>query len=125
MKLIIASAIVIVFSTAAFTQESEEYEMKQYFMVLLKKGANRSQDSATAAGIQKAHLENIGKLAKEGKLIVAGPFLDDGELRGIFILDVPDQEQAEELVNTDPAIKAGRLTYDIHPWMTAKGSCFK
>lgn len=45
--------------------------MKQYYFVMLTKGANRSQDSATVAAIQKAHLENIERLSNEGKIIIA------------------------------------------------------
>lgn len=99
--------------------------LKPYFFVLLKKGPNRNQDSVTAARIQKEHMENINKLAAMGKLNVAGPFLDDGELRGIFIFDSNSEEEVRSMVENDPAVKAGRLTYEIHPWMTEKGICFK
>ena len=75
--------------------------------------------------IQKAHLENITKLVQTGKLCVAGPFLDDGDLRGIFVFDVPTLEEAKSLTETDPAIKSGRLSYEIHPFMTQQGACFK
>ena len=100
-------------------------QMKQYYFVLLSKGPNRTQDSATEARIQKAHLENMGKLAAEGKLQVAGPFTDDGNFRGIFIFDAGSKEEVERWVQTDEAIKSGRLSYEIHPWMTQKGNCFK
>jgi uncharacterized protein YciI len=99
--------------------------LKPYFFVLLKKGPNRSQDSVTAAKIQKAHLENINRMAASGKLNVAGPFLDEGEMRGIFIFDSGNEDEVRRLVENDPAVKAGRLTYEIHPWMTEKGTCFK
>ena len=107
------------------TNPEKEWEMKQYYMVFLTKGPNRNQDSTTAANIQKGHLENIGRLNKEKKLIVAGPFLDDQNMRGIFIFDVPTEKEVIDLLNTDPAIIAGRLSYEIHPWMTAKGNCFE
>ena len=108
-------------------QEKEEpkYEMKTYQMVFLYKGPNRNQDSTETKKIQEAHLANIQRLANEGKLIVAGPFLDDKELRGIFIFDSDSETKVKELVETDPAIIAGRLKYEIHPWMTEKGTCFK
>jgi len=102
-----------------------KYEMKQYFLVMLMKGNNRSQDSATAAKIQAGHMANLTRLANEGKIIVAGPFGDDGNWRGIFIFDCKTKEEAEAYVKTDPAIIAGRLTYEIHPWWTAKNCVFK
>lgn len=117
----------IVISNEALAQEKEKpkYEMKTYQMVFLYKGPNRNQDSVEAMRIQKEHLNNIQRLADEGKLIVAGPFLDDKDLRGIFIFDVESEAEVKELVETDLAIQTGRLRYEIRPWMTAKGTCFK
>jgi uncharacterized protein YciI len=100
----------------AQTDIEKEYQMKQYFMVFLKAGLNRSQDSITTAKIQDGHLKNISRLFDEKKLILAGPFLDEGTYKGIFILDVPTMEEAMRLLQTDPAVKAGRLDYEIHPW---------
>ncbi len=56
---------------------------------------------------------------------MAGPFGDDSHWRGILILDCKDKAEAEELVKKDPAIIAGRLSYEIHPWWTAKNEVFK
>jgi len=95
---------------------ADEYGMRKYVMAFLKAGPNRSQDSVEAAELQRAHLDNIGRLADMGKLSVAGPFLDGTELRGIYIFNVETIEEAEELTKTDPAIKAGRLVMDLHPW---------
>ena len=106
-------------------EEKPKYEMKTYQMVFLYKGENRNQDSIEAMKIQEGHMANIQRLADEGKLIVAGPFLDDKDLRGIFIFDVETEDEVKQMVETDPAIKSGRLRYEMHPWMTAKGTCFK
>jgi uncharacterized protein YciI len=102
-----------------------QYEMKQYWMVFLKKGSQRDQDSVTAARIQEGHMANISRLANEGKILVAGPFGDDGDLRGIFIMDCKDEAEVRMLCASDPAVKAGRLALEIHPWWTAKGGSFK
>lgn len=109
---------------SAQTTDEPEWEMKQYYMVLLTKGPNRSQDSATAADLQIRHLQNIDSLYNIGKIEVAGPFGDDGNLRGIFIFDVETEKEVLDLLETDPAIRAGRLSYEVHPWWTAKGVCF-
>jgi uncharacterized protein YciI len=95
---------------------ADDYGMKQYVMAFLKRGPNRDHDSATAAQLQRAHLDNIFRLADEGKLILAGPFSDDGDIRGIYIFDVKTVEEAEALTSTDPAINAGRLVMELHPW---------
>ena len=106
-------------------EDKPKYEMKTYQMVFLYKGENRNQDSLEVEKIQAGHMANIQRLADEGKLIVAGPFLDDKDLRGIFIFDSESEAEVKALVESDPAIMAGRLRYEIHPWMTAKGTCFK
>lgn len=106
-------------------QSNNADNLKPYYLVLLKKGPHRDQDSTTAAQIQKAHMENINSMAASGKLNIAGPFLDDGDLRGVFVFDSNSEEEVRKLVEADPAVKSGRLTYEIHPWMTQKGTCFK
>jgi len=95
---------------------ADDYGMKQYVMAFLKKGPNRDFDSATATQLQRAHLDNIIRMAEEGTLVLAGPFLDRGDIRGIYIFDVKTVEEAEELTSTDPAIKAGSLEMELHPW---------
>lgn len=95
---------------------ADDYGMKSYVFAMLKSGPNRSQDSTEAAQIQAGHMANINRLAEEGKLVMAGPFLDGGEYRGIFIFDVATLEEAEELIKTDPAVQSGRLVMELHKW---------
>lgn len=95
---------------------ADEYGMRRYVMAFLKAGPNRDQDAAEAERLQRAHLDNITRLADEGKLVLAGPFMDDGEVRGIYIFKVETVAQARELAASDPAIKAGRLVMELHPW---------
>jgi uncharacterized protein YciI len=95
---------------------ADEYGMRRYVMALLKAGPNRDQDEETADELQNAHMANIQRLAEEGQLILAGPFLDNGELRGIYVFDVTTVEEAATLTQTDPAIQAGRLEMELHPW---------
>jgi uncharacterized protein YciI len=104
-----------------------KYEMKQYWFVMLIKGKDRDKitDTAIINKLQAGHMANIQALSDAGKLIVAGPFGDDGNWRGIFIFDAASKEEVEKLLQTDPAIKAGRFDYEIHPWWTAKGTVFK
>jgi uncharacterized protein YciI len=71
--------------------------------------------------IQKGHMANISRLAEMKKLVVAGPFGDNGRLRGIFVFKVGSLAEAKELANTDPAVQAGRLALLIHPWSVPEG----
>ncbi len=96
--------------------DADEYGMKQYVMAFLKRGPNRDRSPAEAAELQKAHLENIGRMAEEGTLVLAGPFLDSGDIRGIYIFNVKTIEEAKKLTKSDPAIQAGSLVMELHPW---------
>ena len=100
---------------------ADEYGMRKYVMAFLKKGPNRDLDSAKAADLQRAHLENIGAMAEAGKLALAGPFFGNDDLRGIYIFAVESIEEAEALTNTDPAIQAGSLVMELKEWYGSAG----
>jgi uncharacterized protein YciI len=104
------------------TSTPEKPQMKEYFFVMLKKGPIRNQDKETTDKLQEGHMANINQMAKDGKLAIAGPFGDEGDWRGIFIFKTKTIEEAKRLVEQDPMIKAGRLSYEIHSWWTMKGA---
>lgn len=107
----------------AADQKSEpKFEMRNYVLGLLRKGPNSAQGTKEeAAKIQEGHLANIRKMAEAGKLIVAGPMGDNGDLRGIFIFDAKSPEEVRDMINQDPAIQSGRLVVELHPWLAAAG----
>jgi uncharacterized protein YciI len=119
----------IIFSVNGFAQNDNDYDsalakkvgadaygMKKYVMAFLKHGTVQLIDSAARAELMQAHLKNIMRLADEGKLILAGPFLDDQDMAGIFIFNVESVEEARALTATDPAVKAGVFEMELHPW---------
>lgn len=98
--------------------------MKQYWLVMLLKGNNRTHDKETAQRIQAKHIENIDRLAAEGKIVMAGPmgYTYDADLRGLFIMDAKDSATAASYVKTDSAVITGRLRFEVHPWWTQTGT---
>jgi uncharacterized protein YciI len=88
---------------------------------ILMRGPNTSQDKAAADEIQKGHLAYMESLHAQGKLPVAGPFADAGDMRGVVIYRVKDVAEAKALAAEDPAVKAGRLRLVAYPWMTLRG----
>lgn len=97
-------------------------EMTTYYMGLIYRGERWTPERTDeTAEIQRLHLANIERLARTGEMLLAGPFLDDGDLRGVFVFQVDSLERAKELVATDPAVKAGRLRVELHPWYAVKG----
>jgi uncharacterized protein YciI len=103
-------------SIAAINYGADAYGMKKYVMAFLRRGTNRNLDSIQASELQKAHLENIVRLAEEGKLVLAGPFFGSGDIRGIYIFNVGSIEEAKMLTETDPAIVAGSLEMELKEW---------
>src|SRR5438552_2316497 len=100
------------------------FKLETVYLGFLKKGPNRKDGDDKTPEIQelqKAHIANINRLAGLKKLIVAGPFGDDGVLRGIFVFRVSSIEEAQSLCATDPMIKIGRLVVELHPWQVPEG----
>lgn len=102
----------------AYKLGADEYGMKNYFLVILKSGTNTTKDTVLRENSFRSHLDNIDKLVKEGKLVVAGPLgKNENNYRGIFILsNIKTIDEANELLQTDLAIKNKLLDYDIYNW---------
>ena len=109
------------YQTFAYKQVDTTYLMQQYYVVFLKSGTNRAQDSITLAKLQKQHMAHLSRMYKEGYTSLTGPMGDDGELRGIVIYNTPTQKEADSLARLDPMVIAGRLKVEVHPWWVAKG----
>lgn len=93
-------------------------KMTTAYLGFLKRGSKWTPEKTPATeAIQKAHLANINRLAEMKKLVVAGPFGDNGDLRGIFVFRVNSIDEAQALAETDPAVQAGRLAIEMHPWL--------
>ena len=92
--------------------------MRRYVLAILKTGPKDGEVQGDARkALFKGHFDNMNRLAKEGKLAVAGPFNDPAKVyRGLFILAVPTVEEAKVLAETDPTVKAGVLIVEYVPW---------
>jgi len=108
-------------ATCAFAQTPAQPNAKpaQYFFVLLNRLPHPPQLSKAAGEkLQAEHMANIVKMAGEHKLLIAGPFTDDTPLRGVFVFQADSAAQVQDWANSDPAVKAGRLSPEIHgPWL--------
>ncbi len=105
-----------------FTYEEGDttYLMQQYYIVFLKKGENRSQDSTAAAKLQEQHMAHLNRMYNEGYSSLAGPMGDDGEIRGIVVYNTATQGETDSLARLDPMVKAGRLKVEVLPWWVSK-----
>lgn len=96
---------------------ADERGMKSYIFVILKTGPNKITNKDTLNTLFAGHFANINKLAKEGKLVVAGPMgNNDKSYRGIFILNVKTFEEANALLENDPTIKQKFFDVELYDW---------
>ena len=129
MKKIII-ALTLLGSMYSFTQNNPNYDealakkvgapdngMKTYVFCLLTTGTNTTATPDEKKKLFEGHMANINKLASEGKLVMAGPFMkNEKNYRGIFIFNCSTIEEAEKLVNSDPAVQANLLKADLTVW---------
>ena len=127
----ISLAAVLLFAGFAAAQTPKEppkttvgpggFEMTTYYVGFLYRGPKwTAEQTPESEALQKAHLANIQRMAEAGKLLVAGPFTDGGDLRGLYVFRVATLEEAQALAASDPAVQAGRLRLEFHPWFAAK-----
>jgi uncharacterized protein YciI len=92
-----------------------------YFAFLTRGDKWTAERTPATAELQKGHMANMNRLAEIKKLIAAGPFNDNGRLRGILVFRVGSLEEAKALTATDPAVQTGRFAMELHPWMVPEG----
>ncbi len=97
---------------------ADDYGMKNYVLVILKTGPKDGEFKGKQRDdIFSGHMANIGRLADAGQLAVAGPFKKNEKgYRGLFVFNVATVEEAQKLVETDPAVKAGIFVVEMTPW---------
>ena len=61
------------------------------------------------------HYAYLVGLRDQGKLVVAGPSVVEGDTFGIGVLDVDERGEIDAIVAADPAITSGIMTAEIRP----------
>jgi uncharacterized protein len=96
--------------------------MTVYWLVLKTRGPTWTPgESSELERLQAAHLAHLDEMNDQGLALVSGPLLDGGYIRGVSILRVVSRAEAEAICKADPSVQAGRLSYEVHPWMVHKG----
>jgi uncharacterized protein YciI len=104
-------------------QPDAPFDLERVTLVLLVRPPDAPElDEAEADALQAAHLAHLDRLRREGKLLAAGPLIDqpDERLRGICLLRVEPSE-ARDLLSRDPAVRRGRLAPEVMSWFTRAG----
>ena len=117
-----ATAVLLLALPLVAAAEEPKPEMTTYYFGMLMRGPKWSpEETPERAELQKQHLGHMAKMHAEGRLVIAGPLLDDGTIRGLVVYKATSIEEARAFAEADPAIKAGRLKVELHPWMVQKG----
>jgi uncharacterized protein YciI len=96
--------------------------MRAYQLVLLWRGDVAPPPAGSGPDeIQAGHRAMMVTLWEQGALAGAGPILDQGPLRGVYIMTSASVDAARALVAGDPAVKAGRLRAEVLEWYGPKG----
>ena len=95
---------------------ADDRGMRNYVLVVLKTGPRKVPAGAERDEMFKGHFANINRLAAEGKLVLAGPLDGVDGWRGLFVLAVPDIDEARRLVATDPVIVQGEMVAEYHTY---------
>ncbi|MFZ6014113.1 MAG: YciI family protein [Bacteroidota bacterium] len=109
----LAFALILIASVPALAQQQN-----YIFVFLNRKPDVEKLPKEQIDKIMAGHLANIERLAKEKKLIVAGPFDGGG---GIFILNTTSAEEAKGWLSTDPGIQANRWNIEMLPYKPRVG----
>ncbi len=94
----------------------------QLVLVLLKTGDTQDLSEAVTREAMAGHFSNMGRLAEEGILLLAGPLgppRSDPGHRGIFVFNTADMDVALKHAQTDPGVKAGVFKFTLHEFRTA------
>lgn len=83
-----------------------------YSVVLLRRAARYAEPDARE--IIWEHGRRNFALRADGVLAVVCPVADDSDLAGVGIFDATPEETAR-IMDGDPAIQAGVLSYEVHP----------
>lgn len=89
------------------------------FVSLNKKADAEKLSDEQSKKIMDGHMNNMGKLAKEGKLVAAGPFEGGG---GLFIMKTHSVEEARQWISTDPGVQAKRWDVEVLPLTIRQGN---
>src|SRR5688572_1687527 len=112
----------LLFACATSADKQGRERAKKYTLVYLKTGPQSGKLSeADNRQAFDGHFSNMTRLAQEHKLVVAGPFgkeRHDPNLRGLFVINSAEREQATEWAWTDPAAKAGVFELEFHDFET-------
>jgi uncharacterized protein YciI len=94
-----------------------KYTMVQLPLIVLRKTARAEAGLPDAA--LKAHMAHFARLQAQGKIRIAGPFINSPGIIGVFVLPQMDLAAAKALFENEPFMSQGYATVEPHIWYVA------
>jgi uncharacterized protein YciI len=101
-----------------FIKLSAHAQYNRIFVFLNKRTDKAELPKEQVDKLMEGHMANINRLAKEGKLVAAGPFDGGG---GIFIFHSTSLEEVKSWLATDPGVQADRWKIEMLPFQFRLG----
>lgn len=120
IRIAVALLAIASFSACISAPHADEHAHTLIFLKTGPQSGKLAQDENDK--LFAGHFANMERLAREGHLLIAGPFGEerhDKALRGIFVLDTGDRATARALAETDPPTRAGVFVLDYHDLSTS------
>lgn len=121
-SLIVFFCLVICWSLAPVQAQQPSGKKKQFLYTLKVVPRLVKAKGWTDADnkIVEQHVQQLQRLLTKGQLILAGRTLNEDEAAfGIVILEVESEAEARQLMESDPAVKAGIMKAQLFPYFTA------
>lgn len=122
LKLLIALLCLCLLPNSAEAQSPTSAKPRQFIYVLrlvprLHSDAAWTKEDEAAIG---RHLARFNEAVKTGQLILAGRTKEPGDKTfGIAIFEAADEAAARAFMEGDPAVAAGLMTAELHPFAVA------
>ena len=87
-----------------------------HFLIIFRPGPNWINGESVFAQPLKPHARYMQQLYDRGKLLYAGPFLDN--CGGLAILNVSSEAEVRDILAADPATSEQVLVAETHPWLS-------
>lgn len=96
-------------------------QMMVYFVGYLFRGPNQGLPDAEGDRLQREHLAYMRRQKEAGRYLLTGPFADREDPRGLVVMRAESIDAAREIMEADPAVRAGVFRVVLRPWYAAKG----
>lgn len=114
---LLGTLLTLSFAGSAYADEKEQYAIVLKPVPRLLDAANWTEEDNQAVA---SHFQRLKAFTETGKVILAGRTLnEDASQFGLIIVEVGSEAEAREIMDQDPAVKAGVMTAELFPYRVA------